>query len=428
MKLRRKPAKVDAKLSINRKNVFEVLGGEDYTQTCVGFRYYKDGLTPWYAPAAGSAFGDCYKATYGVSLSGLNYAAVVAPADDVALFSGEIDDVYKNMSNIGNAHMSAVPVRYRNTNAYFVILGKKLFVVNKSSMSLYRGELPINTYLSIGHCNRIFAVGTEDECKLYWSPPDPDFFSAWDGTNGSGYLSLGAEQGGIVGLEHMGSNLVVVRKRGVTVLKVLGDIRHLSVERVSEIELPNAYKFGTAALNGKIYIATEQGLCVFDGEKVTDLRKPFSLNGITAITAAFGFDNKIYVAQKDGEVNRCYEYDPETDCIVQFADNLRMLTHTDRNLLCVKKDSMFYYLEKGISDPNRKWQSKPLDFGYKGKKLLRSVTVECSAGASVSVTCGEKTKSFTGAGTFYFGESGKEFVFTAKGYGKITRISCEWEA
>ena len=304
-----------------------------------------------------------------------------------------------------------------------VVSGNKIGLVSdkKSAQIL---TIPVQLAHTVMFCGRLFGIDLTDGYMLRWSGYSLQDWT--EGVDGAGYVRLNPGLGKLLNLFVLGDKIVIVRENGLTTVTTLGDSRHMRAYLCDKHDLRSVCVDGSVICGGKLWINTENGIYVYDGNTLT--KAPFEdIMSKYVLSNPKSFGNKyIYYDAKNGGTECIMMYDTETGactpcsmgCYCPFLCGNQMYAFANKILVT---------LESEMNDSNRIWLSRPFVFDEKEHAVLKSLTVEGSGNFTVEADFGGCKIRNTGAGIYRFSECGQSFTFKVTGLGTVTSMIAEWE-
>lgn len=298
---------------------------------------------------------------------------------------------------------------YNGTPRAVMVSGFKCLAHDGGGFIVYGN--PISLYCGVLHCGRLFGIDEENRYLLRWSK---EGVKDWDeDIKGAGKLVLDPGRGEGLDIVSYRGSLVVVRKFGLTVLKMYGTPENFDAP-FTNTDCERIYKGTAKTVLGGLYFHTASGLRVFNGSVIKKVSHRFEKLIDTPVCAE-EYGGKYFLActlKGGGKAILCY--DP--------GDGESYLIEGEVNCLC-SADGVYAYdsqakykLEKG---GQYSFSSGKLDFGTDGDKTLLSMRIE-SEGADVAVSNGVQTKTFENAsGVIRPRLKGKYFTVEIKGAGVV---------
>lgn len=310
-------------------------------------------------------------------------------------------------------------------NQYYnvIVSGNKLAFIKGTAKATVM-TVSVTLKNSVLHCGRLFGIDDTDEYMLRWSGYALQNWT--EGVDGAGYVRLKPRLGKLLNLFVLGEKIIIVREAGISVLSVLGDSRHMRLDVCDKYELPRVYVNSSAICRGQLWIFTQKGMRVFDGDSVSvapvdDFAIGYVLNHAKVVD-----DRYIYYSATKGSDKCLFEYDVETGACTLFAGGCHSPYFVENNAYAFSGRILGNILPN-IEDGNRRWVSKPVTFDEGKKAVLKSLTVEGSGNFTVETDCDGRKLYSAGAGRFRFAESGQSFIFRVTGNGSVTSLTAEWE-
>lgn len=273
------------------------------------------------------------------------------------------------------------------------------------------------------HCGRFFGADYSDGVKLWWAATHAADWT--EGIGGCGYIFLPPEGGAIVRLFSYGDRLVVLRERGITVVRAYGEPQHYSVESCASYLVTEGIIGETCAFaGGKILFCTPYALYAFDGNSTERL-------------CELG-EGKYYLPQSAVGMGDIYclkcAYDG-IGCIMGYdcVTGKVWKCYTLCTLMCVCSDAIYIFSQSSVYYFDRsqcalaKWHSKETDFGTDGVKLLKSINITGKNSIFIIVKCDGVQRTYEGTGRHKIMMHGRKFTFTVTANGDLQEIVAELE-
>lgn len=298
-----------------------------------------------------------------------------------------------------------------------MVSGNKCLAHDGGGFTVYGN--PVSLCCGALHCGRLFGIDGENKYLLRWSK---EGVKDWDeDIKGAGKLVLDPGRGEGLDIVAYGGKLVVVRKFGLTVLKMYGTPENFGTS-FTDTDCEQVYRGTAKTVLGGLYFYTVSGLRVFDGSVIRKVNHRFE-KFIDMPVCAEEYGGKYFLActlKGGGKAILCYA--PE--------DGESYLIEGEVNCIC-SADGVYAYdsqakykLEKG---GRYTFSSGRVDFGTDGDKTLLSMRID-SAGADVTVSNGVRTKIFENAsGVVRPKLKGKYFTVEIKGGSTVRSISATAE-
>ncbi len=116
---------------------------------------------------------------------------------------------------------------------------------------------------TVMHCGRLFGIDLSDRYMVRWSGYAINDFK--NGIDNAGYVQLNPGLGKLLNLFVLNDKIVILRERGITTLTTLGDARHMRMDLCDKHELNGIYENSSVICGGQLYIYTDKGMYVYDG-------------------------------------------------------------------------------------------------------------------------------------------------------------------
>ena len=302
--------------------------------------------------------------------------------------------------------------------------GNERAVFNGTHAYMYNAQFAFTS--GVVHCGRFFGCDASDAFKIRWSADE--IFDWTTGLYGSGYINLPAEGGEILRLFSMGDRLVVVRRRGITVMHAYGDPQHFAVDETANYMVAGGIIGKTCAFcANKLFFCTEGGIFAFDGSGVKKLENADCL-AISSPLSAVAYGDEYFVICSN-------EYLGSGLLYVYNANKKRgYFMNFQPDALCVCDDGVYafagntlYKIGYANGQTRGYWLSKTCDFGSDSVKYLRDICVDGDSDVSVTVICDGVSRTLTGNGRHAVCMSGRKFSFVACAFGKLDKLQISVE-
>ena len=256
------------------------------------------------------------------------------------------------------------------------------------------------------HCGRLFGGDFADGYLLRWSGEGG--LEDGEQKNGAGYLYLDPKRGKILDIVEYGEKLILIRERGLSVLKMFGNPDNFSAE-ITETDTDPIYRGTARVVAGKLVFCTLSGLKGFDGNRIEELPHRYAA-AISSPTCSAEFSGTYFLGctnkNTDSRCVLCYDpADGESYIIDVPAD---AISAADK--VYVFGNGELYELREG----GEYSFSASCDFGNGGYKTLTEIYSDSSL--DLKVGSGRVSRIFTGA----FGKirprlKGKKFTVEGTG-------------
>jgi hypothetical protein len=224
---------------------------------------------------------------------------------------------------------------------------------------------------------------------IYSAPLEPLDFS--DTIHDSGRIYFSREAGNAVAIKPLNGKLYIFSEYGITELEPSGSATDFKQRKI-------AYQGGRIVpgsigeCRGKLYFFALDGVYAFDGRCVEKKFRELRLKGKDATkkcgwaTSGNGFLLR-YCDEKN--FYRTVYLDPEKDSGYRTAD-FCALSMADGRAVCGRNKMMYYILENEAlpSGENAFFQSEPINFGSKKRKLLTGIRLTGEGAASLNISTG----------------------------------------
>ncbi len=276
-------------------------------------------------------------------------------------------------------------------------------------------------YTGAVHCGRFFGRDASDGLKLCWAASHP--FDWEEGIYGSGYICLPPEGGNILRLLSYDDRLIAVRERGITVVRAYGDPQNYKVDLSANYLTADYIIEATCAVcGGEIAFCTQRGLYSFDGSDIARLAD-FGDCGISSPQFAAAVGERYFLSCTHEHIGSCvYCYDGE----LKKGSVMR----AQPSALFAGEDGVYAVcgtqMQKIVAGGAGEWYSRPVNFGG-SHAYLKCVRTESDGEASVTISSGGASHTFSGVGAHRVNMAGGEFAFCVQTAAKIVSMTAQAE-
>lgn len=279
---------------------------------------------------------------------------------------------------------------------------------------------------------RLFAADAQDEYVLRWSGPNG--FDDWtQSAFGAGYMRFNPARGRILSTVPFGDRVAVFREYGLDFLKVNGDPRHFSVTYEYGEGVSEKLGDGTCVCcRGKLYFCSDEHMYVCDGSGITRMQFPDYMQPKLCTHGAAIEDRYVvyYCKHPNSSTRYQFIYDVDEKKYGFFAYGASTVWKTANGFYSWRSGRVHVPL-RDYSDANGDMASSlykgNLGSEYSGMKLLKSVTLDASGDARLSVRSLYVTRYFTGNGKIPINMPGNTFSLSLSGNCKVRSLEVEWE-
>ena len=330
------------------------------------------------------------------------------------------------LSAKGNLYLYGDGAVYRSMKAYanfikpgVTFAGVPSFTeVNGGEMLVYDGQTtlrvtsslmePINASPVVNgafHYSRLFGVDSSDEYTIRWSAPDN--VRQWtEELNGAGHMRLPSLRGGVLRLISYDGKLVAVRRYGLTLLRIYGDVQDFRVE-VTDTDTDEMVEGTAIVCAGKLMFFTVSGLYAFESKVKAYAKEQLGSFVPSGSVAAWG-NVLLACGQLEGRgVIACIDCENEEVSYIELAATCVCAAGS---AFCFCQGTV-YEIVRGAG--GGAWESGPCNFGSCAEKYLESVDVDGTA-ESLSISSGNRQRTFHAvSGRVKVDMTGREFTFRA---------------
>lgn len=233
-------------------------------------------------------------------------------------------------------------------------------------------------------CDRVFTRDVNDGYKIWWSGDD-GLLSWEDGINGSGYTYINQGYGKICDLIVFNGEIAVICERGIALFSVHGNQENFKMKyavRLYSDIIPHT----AAVIEDKLYFFKEDGLYSFDGNTAEKVRHYFE-NDILKPYQVAVYGKYIAVAATSSKIRRplVYFINPVNGEAFSVDVNAKLLLSADK--FVIFNEGKAYFLKEG---GEYTYQSGKIDFGVRGRKILRSIHLGNLEPVTLMVACGNR--------------------------------------
>ncbi len=385
-------------------------GGEGLQSAPKSVRGYADGLTG--TPVAMGYFPE------------ISQGLAVTDAGKVYIWL-ENEKLFSEIAQVENYPVSMFSYSLDGENYAAVVCGNKMICRFADTVRIF--TLPYYIKGACLHMGRVFAADANDGYVLRWSCADD--MGDWGlSASGGGYIRLRPERGKILSLIPLGDRIIAVREHGTDIIKAYGDPRHFSVVHKGCGEVTEALKEGTCVACGEsVYFCSDSSVYEFDGEHIQKLQMPVYMRA-HGYSAGCAHDGRyVTYACREPVYDGAYHllYDTYERKFAFFAANKSVVWKTQKGFYSLRGGYVYEPADGG--EFTGVWMTDALDFGIKGAKLLKRITVRSEGNIEVSVKARGETRDFPGNGIMTADIAGEDFTFSVFGDGKLISFEGELE-
>ncbi|MGN0824240.1 MAG: hypothetical protein ACI4MB_04140 [Candidatus Coproplasma sp.] len=396
-------------------------GSKDYSEACFGYEQDGSALKVCSAPGGQTVNGVTAKNLYAVSQH-VNFGlTLLLYTNGFAVVFTDGGTPY-NFAQLGSGKPFSAEARNENGEGLIVyVCGNRMCVYNGETENSETYNLPIPMYGGVMHCGRLFAVDSNNGCKVVWSGLR---VTDWeDGVQGSGYALLDSDLGRVLELKNFGDDILCVRERGFSVMHAMADSRNFRIAPSQNVIRTGGKIDVGGVIGSKYYFTSGDGLYCFDGDSIA-LEYATDAN-LSSIGRAYVYgDGYVYADCVYCGVNCIMRYDPESKKAVFFGGDCSFPFIADGKLYCSKSYG-FYRLSTENGEDGRIWRSKPI--GSCGRKVLKNIWVDASGSPEITVICGDISRKFNGTGKIAVNASGELIKIEIRGHTEIKSVVAELE-
>ena len=265
----------------------------------------------------------------------------------------------------------------------------------------------------IMHCGRLFGADADNGLLLRWSGEGGIEYGE-EKLNGAGSLMLDGKRGAILDISEYGERLVLVREYGLTILSAFGTPENFSA-KITDTDTDCIYKGTARAVGGELLFFTSSGLKAFDGTKIRRVAHRYE-GRLTSPVSSAEFAGEYFLACAEGVL--CYNPADGESYVIGLA----------ANCLCAA-DCVYAFNGSGVfrlAESGEFTFVSETDFGAVKRKTLTEIFV--GGVADIEVSCGGKTRSFSGAGGKIRPRlRGENFTVTVRGRTPIASLTARAE-
>ncbi len=414
--------KINFRAPSTKVKSFLLIGGsEDYANDTWGFVADGKGYKSGPHAARTDMFGTLPGEPFALHYSQANGAFYFVTADGVYLTDSATSKVHEKISDVVSPLPFFVDMYINGFSVTVVFSGTDRVIYNGATVEKFTDTHSFRT--GVMHCGRFFAADYHDGIKLWWAATHAADWTS--GINGCGYTFLPPEGGDILRLFSYDDRLIVVRKRGITVVRAYGEPQHYKVEATAAYLVAEGIIADTCAVSGgKITFCSENAIYSFDGNSIERLMS-FRHDGIYEPEFAVGMGEMYYVdCATEGR-----------KCILGYdcSAGTRWINYTLCSKLCACADGVYIFNSSSayrIARSERaigEWNSRKIDFGTDGVKLLKRVCVKGKGSINFLIECDGVLRVYNGAGWHRPMMYGREFLFTVNSDGSLEEFLAEVE-
>ncbi len=241
----------------------------------------------------------------------------------------------------------------------------------------------------IMHCGRLFGADAYNGLLLRWSG-EGGIEDGEEKLNGAGSLMLDGKRGAILDISEYGEKLVLVREYGLTILSAFGTPENFSA-KITDTDTDCIYKGTARAVGGELLL-------------------------LTSPVSSAEFAGEYFLACAEGVL--CYNPADGESYVIGLA----------ANCLCAA-DCVYAFNGSGVfrlAESGEFTLVSETDFGAVKRKTLTEIFV--GGVADIEVSCGGKTRSFSGAGGKIRPRlRGENFAVTVRGRTPIASLTARAE-
>ena len=265
---------------------------------------------------------------------------------------------------------------------------------------------------------RLFGAADGDGYTLKWSGVKS--YADWSSANSdSGKLTLEPPGGVILNVVDFGDELVIFRQYCIVRFAAWGDTENFRVKET--ISVPPVTRNAQLIAGDSILFFTSAGLMRYRGGSVTRVEGAVT-EDLIKVTSVFAHgDRFIFFAgtSRSFKSDVVYVYDRLRDCC-QFLDIPAYLIAQDSVGVLAYTPSKIYRLYYQNGSYNYSVETPEINFGYRGRKLLKYIEIDCDDGLILHVNNGRSTRKIPSAnGRVTLNMRGKEFKITLEGVGAV---------
>lgn len=265
---------------------------------------------------------------------------------------------------------------------------------------------------------RLFAQDKEDTYKIRWSGSEGGL-DLKEGLDGAGWLKLNSERGKIIRLASYKGNVVAVCEYGLALLSVSGAPETFKVSYIDGA-IEKIYGNTARVAGDKFVFLTERGLRIFDGIKTENLEIPL-LADVSAprFCESCGDEYFIFAESKNLQKKAIFVVNL-TDCAAYMVDLPATAAFSNGQLHCFA-DGGFYRLDTG---GEYTFLSGELNFGARGRKVIKKIFAGNSASVDFEVISGGKSRILRGVQGYCLPcAGGNTFKIKIKSRGEIHGVT-----
>jgi len=265
---------------------------------------------------------------------------------------------------------------------------------------------------------RVFGIDNTDLYKIKWSGEGG--VDDWtEGISGAGWTTVQYGYGSILNLIVYKDKIVAVREYGLTLFSAYGTPENYKLSYIAR-KLPKIFADTAAVVEDKLMFYTEDGLYVYDGNKIekSTLELAEEIASPRSVSCGKG---KYFLCgvSKTLEKKAVLVVDALHDCSYIIDAQINAVAAGERIFGYADKEE--FALEEG---GKYSFTSGEIDFSASGFKVLREVILDGAKDVKIEVSNGVISRIVGGVrGKFRPNMRGKSFKITVCGSGKIKGIS-----
>ncbi len=265
---------------------------------------------------------------------------------------------------------------------------------------------------------RVFGIDNTDLYKIKWSGEGG--IEDWtEGISGAGWTTVQYGFGSILNLVVFKDKIVAVREYGLTLFTAYGTPENYKLSYIDRT-LPKIFANTAGVVNDKLLFYTENGLYVYDGNKIEKSTLELAEELSAPKWASCG-KGKYFLCgvSKTLERQAVLVVDVLHDCAYVIDAPVKAVAAGDR--IFGYADKQEYGLEEG---GEYSFTSGEIDFSQRGFKVLKEVIIDGAKDVKIEVSNGVISRIVWGIrGKFRPNMRGESFKITVCGKGKIKGIS-----
>lgn len=381
----------------------EDAGEKLFARTCVGFQGEGGSLTS--GPAAERATADGAEVSFPVEMKRVYvYRYRSGDSHEEILFAYGADGKLYRLETDGSATASGIAFSSPPEGMFYMTTDReeRFLFAGKEGAYLFSGSenafaqlasVPSSSCAAV-HYERLFLSNEESDCKITFSRAlDVNDFT--ENVQGAGYIEIPEDKGKILRLIGYDGRLYLIRERGITRLRAMGDNRNFYVSAL-DVSCGNIVKESVAVCGGYVVFLTDEGIYRFDGTKAERMcGELFALlkKGDFGIPCAHGEKYYAGVVLKDGtKASLCIDASEKEGYLLPFHGD-SFFSFSDK-LYFFEGADLYYVREREEGDAyDCLWESGPTDFFLGGKrKILKDLFIRAEGKYSVVVS--DESRSF----------------------------------